>query len=293
MRMHDFFSVWLSKLLAGGDPLSVGVWQVLVAFPFPRAMAENVEQRFCIKFCQILGDTQAQTVRKIRQAFGNNAMGRTQIYNRFKRLKHGRTSSDSDKRTGRPSTSRNPLIIEQVRKLIRAERRMTVWEIAIILDISHGYINSTLTEDLGTHRVAAQFVPRLLPHEQQEVRFDVAQDMLDCANGDPDFQKIVITGDSLLPRPCSLWFLALLKDQNSAERDQIWHSRGHNDKCDGTASGHTKGGVPDMFPEMVGPLGYVCEVPRGILWRWLKLKLKMIATFFFLANVRILFGQPS
>ena len=122
-KIGRFFSVWLSKLLAGGNPLSVGVWQALVGFPF---LAEHVHQRFCIKFCQILGDTQAQIDRKIRQAFGNNTMGRTQRYDRFKRLKHDRISSDRDKRTGRPSTSWNPLISEQVRKLIRAVRPITV-----------------------------------------------------------------------------------------------------------------------------------------------------------------------
>jgi hypothetical protein len=33
-------------------------------------MTELVEQRYCIKFCQKLGDTQSETIRKIQQAFG-------------------------------------------------------------------------------------------------------------------------------------------------------------------------------------------------------------------------------
>jgi hypothetical protein len=44
-------------------------------------------------------------------------------------------------------------------------------------------------------RVAAKFVPKLLSCEQKELRLDVAQDMLECANGDLDFLKTVITGD--------------------------------------------------------------------------------------------------
>jgi hypothetical protein len=42
-------------------------------------MTKRVEQRYCIKFCQKLGDSKAETIRKIQQAFGNDAMGATQI----------------------------------------------------------------------------------------------------------------------------------------------------------------------------------------------------------------------
>jgi hypothetical protein len=45
------------------------------------------------------------------------------------------------------------------------------------------------------HRVAAKFVPKLLLCEQKELQLDITQDMLECANGDLDFLKTVITGD--------------------------------------------------------------------------------------------------
>jgi hypothetical protein len=50
-------------------------------------MTERLEQRYCIKFCQKLGDSQVETIWKIQRAFGEDAMGITQIkewYNRFK-----------------------------------------------------------------------------------------------------------------------------------------------------------------------------------------------------------------
>jgi hypothetical protein len=43
--------------------------------------------------------------------------------------------------------------------------------------------------------VAAKFVPKLLLPERQQLRLEDAQDMLECANGDPEFLKTVITGD--------------------------------------------------------------------------------------------------
>jgi hypothetical protein len=44
-------------------------------------------------------------------------------------------------------------------------------------------------------RVVAKFVPKLLSQEQQQLRFEVARGTLECANGDPEFLKTVITGD--------------------------------------------------------------------------------------------------
>ena len=44
-------------------------------------------------------------------------------------------------------------------------------------------------------KVAAKFVPKLLTREQQDLRLDVAEVMLNCANQDPQFMKKIITGD--------------------------------------------------------------------------------------------------
>ena len=38
-------------------------------------MTEQLEQRYCIKFCQKLGDSQVETIRMIQTAFGVDAMG--------------------------------------------------------------------------------------------------------------------------------------------------------------------------------------------------------------------------
>ena len=50
-------------------------------------MTERIEQRYCIKFCQKLGDTQVETIRKIQQAFENKALSPTQIKHALNALK--------------------------------------------------------------------------------------------------------------------------------------------------------------------------------------------------------------
>jgi transposase len=158
-------------------------------------MTERVEQRYCIKFCQKLGDSKAETIQKIQQAFGDDAMGVTQIKEWFNHFKDDRTLADSDQRSGRPSTSHNANVTENVCSLILEDCRLTVREIADEVGISTGSAHPIITEDLHMCRVVAKFVPKLLSQEQQQLCLKVAQDMLECANGDPEFLKTVITGD--------------------------------------------------------------------------------------------------
>jgi hypothetical protein len=44
-------------------------------------------------------------------------------------------------------------------------------------------------------RELAKSVPKLLSQEQQQLRLEVARDIMECANGDPEFMKTVIPGD--------------------------------------------------------------------------------------------------
>jgi AraC-like DNA-binding protein len=151
-----------------------------------------MEQRCCIKFCQNLGDSKVETIRKIQQAFGDDAMGATQIKSWFNRFKDGLTLADNGQHSGRPSTSLNANVIENVRSLIPEDRRLTIREIADEVGISTDSAHSILTEDLHMCIVVARFVPKLLLQEQQQLRLEVARDMLECANGHPEFLKIVI-----------------------------------------------------------------------------------------------------
>jgi hypothetical protein len=111
-------------------------------------MAERSEQRYCIKFCQKLGDAQAETIRKIQQAFGDDAVWVTQIKEWFSRFKDGRMWADSDQRSRRPSTSRNVDVIDKVQTLITEDHRLTVQEVADKVGISRGSANTILNEEL-------------------------------------------------------------------------------------------------------------------------------------------------
>ncbi|KAJ4450334.1 hypothetical protein ANN_01754 [Periplaneta americana] len=69
----------------------------------------------------------SQTISKIQQVFGEDAMGVTQIKEWFNRFKDGRTSAESEQRCGRPQTARSAAVVERVRNLVMADRHLTVW----------------------------------------------------------------------------------------------------------------------------------------------------------------------
>ena len=85
--------------------------------------------------------------------------------------------------------------MDQVRKKVLEDRRLTIQETVAEVGISAGSVHSILTEDLNLRRVSAKFVPKLLTGQQRELRKEISEDMLDLANHDPEFVKTIITGD--------------------------------------------------------------------------------------------------
>ena len=59
-------------------------------------MCESTEQRICIKFHVKIGKPATETYQLLQQAYGEDGMGRTQVFDWFRRFKEGRTSLESD-----------------------------------------------------------------------------------------------------------------------------------------------------------------------------------------------------
>src|SRR5277367_492045 len=115
-------------------------------------MAENIEQRYCTKFCFKIGKTATECFDMMKVAFGNDTMSRARVFDWFCRFKFGRESVKSDPRSGRPSTARNDTTVEAVRTLVRSDRPLTVRELAEDVGISKTVFHEILMEDLGMRR---------------------------------------------------------------------------------------------------------------------------------------------
>jgi len=97
----------------------------------------------------------------IKKAFGHDSVSEAQIKLWYICFKDGRESVESDRRSGRPSTSRTPENVESIRAAINENQRLTMQEFED-LGIPRTIVSQILTEDLGKKRVVAKFVPRLL-----------------------------------------------------------------------------------------------------------------------------------
>jgi len=104
----------------------------------------------------MLGDTQVETIRKIQQAFRDDAMSITRIKEWYNRFKDGSTLVDSEPRHGRPSTSRNDNVINQVRTLLMQDRRITVRELADEVGVRY-HCPRTGRRGGGKHRIGTYY----------------------------------------------------------------------------------------------------------------------------------------
>ena len=118
-------------------------------------MTEKQDQRICIKFCFQLGKTSSETIRMMQKAFGNECMIKTRKREWYNHFKGGRTSVDSDSRSGRPLTTKTLDSIERVRLAIEDDRRLTVRELENDLGIPKTIVWEILNKILGMTRVYA------------------------------------------------------------------------------------------------------------------------------------------
>jgi len=112
--------------------------------------------------------------RMLTVAYGEATLDRSNVYRWYKMFSEGREDVNDEERAGRPSTSTTDENIDKVKKIVLANRRITVREVAEDLNISIGSCHSIFTNDLGMKRVAAKFVPKLLNFDQKQHRINVA-----------------------------------------------------------------------------------------------------------------------
>ncbi|UYV82243.1 PlexA [Cordylochernes scorpioides] len=155
----------------------------------------NEQVQTCIKFCVKNKIKCVDAFRMLTVAYREATLDRSNVYRRYKMFSEGREDVNDEERAGRPSTSTTDEKINEVEKMILANRQITVREVAEDLNISIGSCHSIFINDLGMRRVAAKFLPKLLNCDQKQHRMNIANEMLDSVRDDPNLLQRVITGD--------------------------------------------------------------------------------------------------
>jgi hypothetical protein len=111
-------------------------------------------ERANIKFSFKAGKTATETFQLIKQAYGDNVLSCTRVFEWFSRFRGGRENLEDDELSGRPTAVRTPDMIETVRELISTDRQMTLRMMEEELEISREIIRNNLMEDLENGRSA-------------------------------------------------------------------------------------------------------------------------------------------
>ena len=79
--------------------------------------------------------------------------------------------------------------------MVRAKRYQSADDLVAAVGVSHGTCYKILTDDLNMSRVTQHSVPRILTQDQRDDRMTICGDLISCANDDPTFLNLIITGD--------------------------------------------------------------------------------------------------
>ncbi|XP_029638019.1 protein GVQW3-like [Octopus sinensis] len=86
-------------------------------------------------------------------------------------------SLEDDERFGRPVTSFTSGNVEKIHQLVYENRQRTISEIADVVGLSYGSVQTILASELIMWHVSAKFASRLLITEQKEHRIEVRKNI--------------------------------------------------------------------------------------------------------------------
>jgi hypothetical protein len=87
------------------------------------------EQQVCIKFCANLRKSAMETLAIIQQAFGDQILSHTQVFQWHAWFKTGHMSVANDEHIGRPTSCTTPETVAQIQEFVHQDRQ-TIHNIA-------------------------------------------------------------------------------------------------------------------------------------------------------------------
>jgi hypothetical protein len=83
----------------------------------------------------------------IQQAFRDQILSRTHVFQWHARSKPGRTSVDDDEHTGRPTSCTTPQTVARIQELVRQDRRRAIHDISEEAGSGYGTCQRVLTKE--------------------------------------------------------------------------------------------------------------------------------------------------
>ncbi len=124
-----------------------------------------------IKFCVHAGMSRDDTVRRIRQVYGNNSLSVWSIQRWYAAFQNGCNELNNLPWPGQP-VRQTPAKIQHVQTIVQQDRRQTVRQVAGHANLSVGATFKVLKKDLSLKKKCVHWIPHQLPDAQKQRRVD-------------------------------------------------------------------------------------------------------------------------
>ena len=162
----------------------------------PFSTCTTIEQRGVVQFLWAK-DMAAKNIHKIMLTlYGEYCLSRQAVHNWVQKFSEGRASIEGEHRVGRPVEIATPATLQGVEDIIRADRRVTIDDVATATGCSHGQTYNMMYKRLGIHNVCSRWVSRQLTtqHKSQSMGFSLQHLQRYQDEGD-DLLARIVTGD--------------------------------------------------------------------------------------------------
>lgn len=157
---------------------------------------QKAEQRYVIKhYCKI-GKTATEVFDILKTTYGDNTLARATVFRWHAAFsKEGRTSATLEGGPGAPITKLTEITRNTGATLLADDPRMTLRELANILQVSLGSAHRLVTKILGMTRVCARWIPHSLTEEHKAERVRISKLLLRRWHRNREWFDDVVTCD--------------------------------------------------------------------------------------------------
>ncbi|GBP28354.1 Histone-lysine N-methyltransferase SETMAR [Eumeta japonica] len=101
-------------------------------------------------------------------------------------FQQGRESCEDDPRPGRPVTVVTEENVRKIEKLVLADQRIKLWQIAEELQISKERVGEIIHEHMNMRKISARWVPKMLTPFDKQRRLQTSKDFLELVGDNID-----------------------------------------------------------------------------------------------------------
>ncbi|GBP71465.1 Histone-lysine N-methyltransferase SETMAR [Eumeta japonica] len=146
----------------------------------------NIEHRAVIKYFAKKEKTPKEIFEYMVSVFQESAPSYTMVKKWARLFQQGRESCEDDLRPGRPVTVVTEENVRKIEKLLLADRRIKLWQIAEELQISKERVGEIIHKHINMRKISARWVPKVLTPFDNQRRLQTSKDFLELVGDNID-----------------------------------------------------------------------------------------------------------